>query len=46
LPIGRTGDPNRRCPDVSLLQSFSDWRPRVSLDEGLGRTIDWMRSLL
>jgi nucleoside-diphosphate-sugar epimerase len=46
LPAGRTGDPNRRCPDVRLLQTISDWQPRVSLDEGLGRTIDWMRSLL
>jgi dTDP-glucose 4,6-dehydratase len=46
LPLGRTGDPNRRCPDVSLLQSFSDWSPQVSLDEGLRRTIAWMRTLL
>jgi UDP-glucuronate decarboxylase len=46
LPAGRTGDPNRRCPDVGRLQAISDWRPQVSLDEGLGRTIAWMRALL
>jgi dTDP-glucose 4,6-dehydratase len=44
LPAGRVGDPNRRCPDVHLLNSFSDWRPQVSLDDGLRRTIDWMRT--
>ena len=46
LPAGRVGDPNRRCPDVHLLNSFSDWRPTVSLDDGLRRTIDWMRTRL
>jgi dTDP-glucose 4,6-dehydratase len=46
LPAGRLGDPNRRCPDVALLQSFSDWQPTVSLDDGLRRTIDWMRTRL
>ena len=44
LPAGRVGDPNRRCPDVQLLNSFSGWRPTVSLDDGLRRTIDWMRT--
>ncbi|MEY4339033.1 MAG: hypothetical protein RLZ14_883 [Actinomycetota bacterium] len=43
LPEGRTGDPNRRCPDVHLLNSFSDWKPVVSLDDGLRRTLHWMR---
>lgn len=42
LPAGRLGDPNRRCPDTSLLQSFSGWRPEVSLDDGLRRTAHWM----
>lgn len=46
LPTGRVGDPNRRCPDVQLLNSFSDWQPTVSLDDGLRRTLDWMRSLV
>ena len=46
LPAGRVGDPNRRCPDVHLLNSFSDRRPTVSLDDGLRRTIDWMRTRL
>ena len=45
LPAGREGDPNRRCPDVALLATFSQWQPVVSLDEGLRRTIDWMRTV-
>jgi len=45
LPAGREGDPNRRCPNVGLLATFSDWRPVVGLDDGLRRTIDWMRSV-
>jgi len=46
LPAGREGDPNRRCPDTTLLRSFSGWRPTVSLDDGLRRTADWMRTRL
>ena len=46
LPAGRVGDPNRRCPDTSLLQSFSGWRPSVSLDDGLRRTAEWMSTRL
>ena len=44
LPAGREGDPHRRCPDTTLLRSFSGWQPTVSLDEGLRRTADWMSS--
>ena len=46
LPAGRLGDPNRRCPDTTLLDSFSGWQPTVSLDDGLRRTADWMRTRL
>jgi nucleoside-diphosphate-sugar epimerase len=35
LPSGRTGDPRRRCPDVSRLNSVTGWEPRVSLRDGL-----------
>jgi dTDP-glucose 4,6-dehydratase len=34
-------DPRRRCPDISLAASLLGWRPRVDMDEGLRRTIDW-----
>ena len=32
-------DPVQRCPDISLARSALGWEPRVSLEEGLSRTI-------
>jgi UDP-glucuronate decarboxylase len=34
-------DPKRRCPDTSQLQSLVGWKPRVSFEDGLNRTITW-----
>lgn len=34
-------DPEVRCPDVSRAISVLGWAPRVSLHEGLQRTIEW-----
>lgn len=31
----------RLCGDNSLITSLTDWRPQVSLEEGLKRTIEW-----
>ena len=31
----------RLCGDNSLITSLTPWRPQVSLEEGLKRTIDW-----
>lgn len=31
----------RLCGDNSLITSLTDWKPEVSLEEGLRRTIDW-----
>ena len=36
LPVD---DPTRRKPDTTLARSLVDWRPRVSLDDGLAKTI-------
>ncbi|NUS61323.1 MAG: SDR family NAD-dependent epimerase/dehydratase, partial [Lysobacter sp.] len=36
-----TDDPTRRCPDISLAREHLVWEPRVALDEGLRRTIEW-----
>jgi dTDP-glucose 4,6-dehydratase len=36
-------DPELRCPDISLAMTSLDWRPAVSLVEGLRRTIEWMK---
>jgi dTDP-glucose 4,6-dehydratase len=36
-------DPELRCPDISLAMTSLDWRPAVSLEEGLRRTIEWTK---
>jgi UDP-glucuronate decarboxylase len=38
-------DPVQRRPDISLAIERLGWRPTVPLREGLGRTIDWFRSI-
>lgn len=37
------GSPPRRCPDLTLTFSLTDYRPAVSLEEGLMRTFQWYR---
>jgi len=39
-------DPTRRCPDISLARKLLDWEPKVQLDEGLTKTIDYFRWLI
>jgi len=36
-------DPSRRCPDISRARRLIQWEPRVSLREGLTRTVAWFR---
>ncbi len=39
-------DPKVRQPDISKAQRILDWEPRVSLDEGLGKTIAYFRTVV
>jgi len=39
-------DPKQRCPDISKAQKLLGWTPRVSLETGLSRAIEYYRSLL
>ena len=39
LPAGRTGDPARRCPDISLIRARYGWEPVISIREGVARMI-------
>ena len=34
-------DPKRRCPDTAKLERLVGWKPHVSLEEGLKRTVAW-----
>ncbi len=38
-------DPKRRCPDISKAEELLQWKPKVSLDEGLRRTIDYFSAV-
>ncbi|KAB2963304.1 MAG: SDR family oxidoreductase [Thermoanaerobaculia bacterium] len=38
-------DPKTRQPDITKARALLGWEPRVPLDEGLGRTIEYFRSL-
>jgi nucleoside-diphosphate-sugar epimerase len=40
---GRPGDPQRRCPDITRMATRYSWQPAVALDEGLRRTVDWLK---
>lgn len=39
-------DPERRCPDITLAQEKLSWQPRVGLEEGLLKTIDYFKEKL
>jgi UDP-glucuronate decarboxylase len=34
-------DPKRRCPDTAKLEKLVGWKPNVSFEDGLKRTIAW-----
>jgi len=37
-------EPKRRCPDISRAREMLGWSPRVSLEEGLRKTVEWFES--
>jgi len=39
-------DPVRRCPDIRSAKKILKWKPRVSLDEGLEKTVVYFRKVL
>ena len=43
LPVD---DPKQRRPDISRAKQKLDWEPAVSLEEGLGRTIEYFQKVL
>ncbi|MFP4027163.1 MAG: UDP-glucuronic acid decarboxylase family protein [Candidatus Brocadiia bacterium] len=38
-------DPRKRCPDISLATETLGWRPAISLENGLKKTIDYFREI-
>ena len=41
-----TDDPKVRQPDITLARARLGWEPRVGLEEGLRRTIEYFRGTL
>lgn len=39
-------DPHKRKPDISLAEKELKWKPKVSLEEGLQKTIDYFKKVL
>jgi UDP-glucuronate decarboxylase len=39
-------DPKQRCPDISLAKKLLAWEPRVELQDGLMKTIEYFEQLL
>ena len=39
-------DPMVRQPDISKAQQILGWQPVMSLEEGLGRTVEWFKTCL
>ncbi len=35
------GDPRRRCPVIEKAKRLINWEPKIMLEEGLRRTIEW-----
>jgi len=38
-------DPKQRQPDITLFNSITDWEPKIQLEEGLRKTIDYFKQL-
>ena len=41
LPVD---DPHIRCPDISKAKKELGWEPKISLKEGLSRTVEWFKN--
>jgi UDP-glucuronate decarboxylase len=39
-------DPRQRCPDITLARKTLGWEPKVTLDDGLKRTVEYFRKLV
>jgi dTDP-glucose 4,6-dehydratase len=39
-------DPKIRRPDITKARALLKWEPEVPLEEGIGRTIEYFRSVL
>lgn len=43
-PIGQD-DPKIRCPDITMANDLLNWKPKVGLEEGLKKTIEYFKNI-
>jgi nucleoside-diphosphate-sugar epimerase len=39
-------DPKQRRPDITKAKNLLEWEPRIELEDGLMKTIEWVNSQL
>ncbi len=39
-------DPKRRKPDITKAKNILDWEPKIGLEEGLNKIIEWHKNCL
>ena len=39
-------DPKKRCPDITLAIKLFKWQPKITLEEGLTKSIRWYKEQL
>ncbi len=39
-------DPKQRKPDITMAKKILEWEPKVNLEEGLSKTIEYFRSIM
>jgi dTDP-glucose 4,6-dehydratase len=42
----RPDDPRRRCPDITRAKTLLSWSPKVNLEEGLRKSLEYFRTQL
>lgn len=38
-------DPKKRCPDITKAKNLLNWQPKIDLEEGLKKTIEYFKNL-
>jgi len=41
LPVD---DPKCRCPEIKRAKELLNWQPKVNLEQGLKKTINWFKT--
>ena len=38
-------DPEKRRPDITLAKKYLGWKPTVPFEEGIGKTVEYFRTI-